>query len=173
MSDAAETSGAGRPVFSPVVAAAMVAVGALAALFFVVFSAYAPDYSGEGDGRANALSRSAIGFAGLVSFLRAQDIPVLISQGLDAEEYEKASLIVLTPSLNNRGAEVLAVTDIEPQLIILPKWVAAPDPLHAGWVRNVGLFEEDTIVERLLEPISQSSSFAGRGRAAGRAAQRL
>ncbi len=153
----AAESTAVRPVFSPIVAAAMVAVGALALLFFVVFSAYAPDYSGEGDSRANALSESAVGFAGLVAFLRAQGIPVLISQGLEAEEYEKASLIVLTPGLNNRGAEILAVTDIEPQLIILPKWIAAPDPLRAGWVRNVGLFDTDTIVERLLEPISQSA----------------
>ena len=134
----------------------MVAVGAFALLFYVVFSAYAPDYSGEGDSRTNAFSRSAVGFAGLVSFLRAQGIPVLISQGLGEEEYEKASLIVLTPSMNNRGAEVLAVTDIEPQLIILPKWIAAPDPLRAGWVRNAGLFDEDAIVERILEPISQS-----------------
>ncbi len=156
MSDAAENTTAAGRIFSPVVAAAMVAVGALALLFFVVFSAYAPDYSGEGDGRANALSRSAVGFAGLVSFLRAQDIPVLISQGLAEEEYEKASLVVLTPSLNNRGAEVLAVTDVEPQLIILPKWLAAADPLRTGWVRNAGLFDEDVIVERLVEPISQA-----------------
>ena len=156
MSDAAQSPTAAGRIFSPVVAAAMVAVGALALLFFVVFSAYAPDYSGEGDGRANALSRSAVGFAGLVSFLRAQDIPVLISQGLAEEEYEKASLVVLTPSLNNRGAEVLAVTDAEPQLIVLPKWLAAADPLRAGWVRNAGLFDEDVIVERLLEPISQA-----------------
>jgi len=131
-------------------------VGALSLLFYLVFSAYAPDYAGEGDTRANAVSRSAVGFAGLVSFLRLQGVPVLISRGLDAEEYEKASLVVLTPSLNNRGAEVLAVTEIGPQLIILPKWIAAPDPLRAGWVRNVGLFDEDTIVERLLESISQS-----------------
>jgi hypothetical protein len=135
----------------------MVAIGALALLFFIVFSAYAPDYSGEGDSRANALSKSAVGFAGLVAFLRAQGIPVLVSQGLEAEEYQKASLIILTPSLNNRGGEVLGVTDIEPQLIILPKWIAAPDPLRAGWVRNVGLFDTDIIVERLLEPISQSA----------------
>ena len=156
MSDTAESTAAARPLFSPVVALAMVAVGAFALLFYVVFSAYAPDYSGEGDGRTNAFSRSAVGFAGLVSFLRAQGVPVLISQGLNEEEYEKASLIVLTPSLNNRGAEILAVTDIEPQLIILPKWIAAPDPLRAGWVRNAGLFDEDAIVERILEPISQS-----------------
>ena len=155
MSEANST--AGRPIFSPIVSAAMVGIGALALLFFIVFSAYAPDYSGEGDSRANALSKSAVGFAGLVAFLRAQGVPVLISQGLEAEEYEKASLIVLTPSLNNRGTEVLAVTDIEPQLIILPKWLAAPDPLRAGWVRNAGLFDTDRIVERLLEPISQSA----------------
>src|SRR5262245_23523464 len=106
----------------------MVAVGALSLLFYVVFAAYAPDYDGSGDVRPNALSRSAIGFAGLVSFLREQGIPVLISRGLSAEEYANASLVVITPGIANRASEVLGVTDIEPQLIVLPKWIAARDP---------------------------------------------
>ena len=151
MSDAAKESSAARPVFSPVVGLAMVTVGALSLLFYLVFSAYAPDYSGEGDTRTNALSRSAVGFAGLVSFLRLQGVPVLLSRGLDAEEYEKASLVILTPGLDNTASEILAVTDLEPKLVILPKWLAAPDPLRLGWVRNVGLVPKDTIAERLLD----------------------
>src|SRR6185503_8495262 len=53
--------------------------------------------------------------------------------------------------LNNRTDEIFDVTDLEPKLIILPKWLAAPDPLRAGWVRNVGLLPKETIAERLLE----------------------
>ena len=150
MSDAAKESAAGR-VFSPIVALAMVGVGALSLLFYLLFSAYAPDYSGEGDTRSNAVSRSAVGFAGLAEFLRLQGIPVLLSRGLDEDEFAKASLIILTPGLNNRTDEIFDVTDLEPKLIILPKWLAAPDPLRAGWVRNVGLLPKETIAERLLE----------------------
>jgi hypothetical protein len=146
------------PVFSPVVGLALTAVGALSLLFYLLFSAYAPDYAGEGDARANAVSRSAVGFAGLASFLRLQDVPVLLSRGLEAEEYERASLIILTPTLENTGNEVLAVTDLEPKLIILPKWLAAPDPVQRGWVRNLGLLRADTIAERLLESASESSA---------------
>jgi hypothetical protein len=160
VSDAAKDSSVGRPVFSPVVALAMVAVGALSLLFYLVFSAYAPDYAGEGDTRTNAVSRSAVGFAGLVSFLRLQGVPVLISRGLDDEEYAKASLIVLTPGLDNTTAEVLAHRDKEPQLVILPKWLAAPDPLRPGWVRNVGLLETDRIAERLFESNSRITTIS-------------
>jgi hypothetical protein len=158
VSDTAKEGAAGQSVFSPIVALAMVAVGALSLLFFTVFSAYAPEYSGEGDGRANALSRSAIGFAGLAAFLREQGIPVLISRGLSPEEYEQASLVVLTPGLNNTAAELAAVTDHEPMLIILPKWLAEPDPLTRGWVRNAGLYRADGIAERLLRAEAPSAT---------------
>jgi hypothetical protein len=128
----------------------MVGVGALSLLFYLLFSAYAPDYSGEGDTRANAVSRSAVGFAGLAELLRLQGIPVLLSRGLDEEEFEKTSLVILTPGPNDTVDEIFAVTYLEPALIILPKWLAAPDPLRPGWVRNVGLIAADGLGERLL-----------------------
>ena len=130
---------AAKPVFSPIVAIAMVAVGALSLLFYIVFAAYAPDLSGESDGRTNVMSRSAIGFAGLAAFLKEQGIPVLISRGLGEAELSEASLIIETPGLENDKAEVNAVTRQGPKLVILPKWFAFPDPIHPGWVRNAGI----------------------------------
>jgi hypothetical protein len=158
VSDAAFRRPGANPVFSPLVGLALTAVGALSLLFYLLFSAYAPDYAGEGDTRANAVSRSAVGYAGLVSFLRLQGVPVLLSRGLAAEEYERASLIILTPSLENTGEDILAVTDLEPKLIILPKWLAAPDPARRGWVRNVGLLRAEAIASRLLRSASQTSA---------------
>jgi hypothetical protein len=149
VSDAAKENSAG-PVFSPIVAFAMVGVGALSLLFYLLFSAYAPDYSGEGDTRTNAVSRSAVGFAGLASFLRLQGVPVLLSRGLDEEEFEKTSLVILTPGSDDTVEKIFAVTYLEPALIILPKWLAAPDPLRPGWVRNVGLIPANGLGERLL-----------------------
>ncbi len=160
MSEAVQDSAVGRPVFSPLVALAMVGVGALSLLFYLVFAAYAPDLSGDYDGRANALSRSAVGFAALSAFLRDQDIPVLMSRGLGEQEMAKASLIILTPGVENSGKETLAVTTKEPKLVILPKWRAAPDPLHPGWVQNAGLLPPTAITTRLLESLSKSSRLA-------------
>jgi hypothetical protein len=149
-------------VFSPRVALALVAIGALSLLCFVVFSAYAPDTSAEFDGRPNALSRSAIGFAGLVAFLRAEtaaeNTPITISRGSEEREFAAASLIVLTPSLANNIGQLNGVTKAQPRLIILPKWAAAPDLLHPGWVRKVGPLPSALVVSRLLEPLAKGSS---------------
>jgi len=87
VSEAAQEQ-ASAPVFSPVVAIAMAAIGALSLLFYVVFAAYAPDVSGDSDPRANVISRSAVGFAGLAAFLREQGIPVLISRGLSDDQLD-------------------------------------------------------------------------------------
>jgi hypothetical protein len=170
VSEAVQESAAGRPVFSPLVALAVVAVGALSLLFYLVFAAYAPDLSGDYDGRANALSRSAVGFAALSTFLRDQDIPVLMSRGLSEDEMAKASLIILTPGIENSGKEALEVTTEDPKLIILPKWVALSDPLHPGWVQNGGLIPPSALAMRLLESFSKSSQLAS---AQGSAAVRL
>jgi hypothetical protein len=152
-----------QPVFAPAIAVALVVIGALSLLFYVVFAAYAPDLSGENDGRPNALSRSAVGFAALDEFLREQDIPVQISRGLGAAEFAKASLIVLTPSIENTKNEVLAVSGSEPKLIILPKWIVTPDRLRPGWVGKVGLEDESKIAQRLLNPLAPSSKLLRRG----------
>ena len=150
MSDTTKESAVANPVFSPVVALALVAVGALSLLFYLVFSAYAPDYSGEGDTRTNAVSRSAVGFAGLARFLELQGIEVLLSRGLAEKEFERTSLVILTPGPDVTAADIQAVTYLEPALIILPKWIAIPDPFQPGWVRNAGLISAERIGQRLF-----------------------
>jgi hypothetical protein len=151
-----------QQVFAPAVAAALVVVGALSVLFYVVFAAYAPDVSGENDGRANALSRSAVGFAGLAEFLRELDVPVLISRGLSPGEFAKASLIILAPSTGDTKTEILAVTDKEPKLIVLPKWIVARDELRAGWVRKVRQYDESDIEKSLLSSLAPESGLGHR-----------
>src|SRR4051812_32883471 len=105
-----EASASKPQVFSPRVGLALAAVGALAFLCYVVFAAYAPETGGEFDGRPNALSRSAIGFAGLVAFLRAEKLAVNISRGSNEREFAAASLVVLTPGLANNVNELKGIT---------------------------------------------------------------
>lgn len=131
-----------RQLFAPAIAAALVAAGILSFLFYVVFAAYAPDPSGDTDGRANALSRSAVGFAAFAELLRQQGVPVIVSRGLSDVQYARASLIIFTPSLAQKPNDVIAVTPREPKLVVLPKWSVIADQAHPGWVAKLGLYPE-------------------------------
>jgi len=64
------TAAVGRPVFSRCVALAMVAVGALSMLFYLVFAAYRPISAADYDGAANAMSALRRGVCGAERFLR-------------------------------------------------------------------------------------------------------
>ena len=46
----------------------------------VVLAAYAPDWRNDERGGASALSRSAVGFAGIVALLRGLDVPVTVAR---------------------------------------------------------------------------------------------
>jgi hypothetical protein len=126
-------------------AVALVVVGVFAFLAYLVLSAYAPDESGN-DGRATAVSRSAIGYAGLAAFLRAQEIPALVSRGLPAAEEERASLFILTPEVSNDPEEF---PDSGPRLIILPKWLPFPHPDVRGWVRKGDMHDTEDVADLL------------------------
>jgi len=86
-----------RPTFSPMVVLAMVLAGLFSFSAFLVLSAYAPDLRGGSDGGAHALSKSAVGFAGIVRLLRAEGDDVDISRRLGADRDPAWSLLVLTP----------------------------------------------------------------------------
>jgi hypothetical protein len=105
------------------------------------------------------ISRSAVGFAGLAALLREQGVPILISRGLSEDELDNASLIIVTPDLENSAAEIAGIGSEAPKLVILPKWRIGPDPLHAGWVRNAGLVSPDIIAKQLFDSKDKAVEF--------------
>ena len=62
-------------------AALLVGFCAFAMLALTVLYAFAPDLRNQSSDQANALSRSAVGFAGLTQLLNASGIPARIDQG--------------------------------------------------------------------------------------------
>jgi hypothetical protein len=119
-----------------------------------VLQAYAPDLKGGDDGGSHALSRSAVGFAGLVSLLRADGVPVLINRDGPTKRDPNWSLLVLTPEESTKPADLsdfMATTG--PTLVLLPKWETAPDPLNSGWVRNAGLIDAAALKTLLGKPM--------------------
>ena len=140
MSDAQTTTattgmprdGDGR-LFSPKIVLGMIVAGVFAFSAFVVLSTYAPDLQSGDNGRAHALSKSAIGYGGIVRLLRGLNEPGIVSRR-DLSRDEPA-LIIFTPESNvSRDAYVKAAKLSSNTLVVLPKWTGGLDPRHPGWV---------------------------------------
>ncbi len=143
-------------VFNPLTALALVLAGVFSFSAYVVLSAYAPDLRGDDGGGANALSRSAVGFAGIVRLLRAEGVPVEINRDGPAKRDPAWSLLVLTPDLGASSKEVMALAKARDgsTLIVLPKWMVVPDPNANGWVRSAGFIDPSAVSHVLGQDLS-------------------
>ena len=118
--------------FSPKVLLALIAAAVFATATFLLLSAYAPDLRATRGGGAHAVSRSAIGYAGIVRLLQMIDAPVTISTSRAART-SYPGLMVVTPQLGRGLGKLQTRYD---RLIVLPKWMTDPDPAHPGWQAN-------------------------------------
>jgi hypothetical protein len=127
-------------LFSPKVVLGMILAGVFAFSAFVVLSTYAPDLQSGDNGQAHALSRSAVGYGGVVKLLRAEGEPVLVSRR-DLSR-EPPALMVLTPAPGlGRDAYTKVAKLPSRTLVVLPKWRGGPDPRHPGWVAGLEQIE--------------------------------
>jgi hypothetical protein len=123
---------AGEGGFSPKVVLALIAAGVFATSAYLLLSAYAPDLRAARGGGAHALSRSAIGYAGVVRLMRLMGEPVIVSQGATARN-GYPGLMVLTPEVSRGLGRLDTQHD---RLVVLPKWMTEPDQRHSGWEAN-------------------------------------
>lgn len=111
----------------------MILVGVLAFAALAVLSVYAPSLRSGDDGGGHPLSKSSVGFAGIVKLLQLRGETVVVSRG-DTPGLRRAGLMVLTPGPYHSGEAIRATPFEGRRLIILPKWMAAPHRAHRGWV---------------------------------------
>lgn len=129
--------------FNPVVVVALIVAAVFAMSAMAVLSAWAPQLSNGDDGRAHALSKSGVGYAGLVRLLRTTGRSVVLSRGA-ARSADQGALLILTPPEGRDDKALSALRRRQgPILIVLPKWRTAPHASHRGWVREAGLMAAD------------------------------
>lgn len=146
MSEAAPTK---APTFAAGAILALVLVGVVAAAGMAVLSAYAPDLRSGQDGRAHALSKSAVGYAGAPILMQRLGASVLVSRTRPVRG--TGSVVVLAPEPGLSPEELQAYPKGAMTLIVLPKWVAVRDPLRPAFVRKGGLMDDDRAVQALLK----------------------
>ena len=138
-----------QPLFSPKTMIIVVLVGVFAFSAFVVLSAYAPDLRSGANGGAHALSRSAIGYAGVVELLKDMDRPVLVSRGRPPPTRGGSGVLVLTPGFQTGEHDIDAIHFDGVKLVVLPKWIAAPSPVSPDWVQKAGAMPTELIADSL------------------------
>lgn len=116
---------------------AMVLAGVFAFSALAVLGSFAPDLRKGGDPRAHALSKSAVGFGGLVRLLELQGKQVVISRS-KATPINPSALRILTPPTSAKIAEVNRLAE-GLTLVVLPKWDLAPDLRSPDWVNRAGV----------------------------------
>jgi hypothetical protein len=107
-------------------------------LALTLLYAFAPDLEKPTSDQANGLSRSAVGFAGLVELLNNSGIATRIDR--DDKALTQPSLTILTPPALMTSRELLAYPVDSPVLIVLDKWVAAPIPANTAWVERIAAY---------------------------------
>jgi hypothetical protein len=116
----------------------LVGIVALAAL--AVLGAFAGEFRGGQDPRPHALSRTAIGYAGVPILMKAVGAPMVVSRTKTPNAAD--ALLVLTADAGSRPEDLTAMPKAWRTLIVLPKWQTAPEPLRPGAVRKIGLLQD-------------------------------
>jgi hypothetical protein len=137
------TAEAAQHPFTPRTILVMVLVGVFTMSAFLVLASYAPELRSGRDGRGHALSRSAIGFAGVVQLAQQTGLDVMVSRRGVQDGSRYSELTVLTPEpgapVETVQAEFEQARSDGATLVVLPKWLARPDVRHPGWVAREGL----------------------------------
>ncbi len=123
---------------------------ALAAASFVAFLAalaYQPELSAGSDKGAHALSRSPVGFAGLVTLLKADGASVRLNRQTDpGAGVDPNALFVLTPTEATAPEAIQRLARGRRVLLILPKWRTAPDPRRPGRLQQAGTAAPEAVL---------------------------
>jgi hypothetical protein len=153
------------PTFSPRIVLALVLVGVLAFSGLAVLSAYAPDLRAGADPGAHALSSSAVGYRGATILLQARQVPVVVSRTEPRGTELQGALVVLTPDRQTPAKALPPFDGADRVLIVLPKWLAARDPLRPDHVRKVAAQSPDaTALLKAYSPETKLALRAGRAR---------
>ena len=123
-------------LMTPKMIISLVIIGIFSFAALVTLSGYAGDLRQKNNGQAHALSRSAIGFGGLVRLLGDLDYDVRMARTENVQSQDSSALRVYTMS---RPFQADGLDDLDlysPTLIIMPKWITTPVKGSAGWVQQ-------------------------------------
>ena len=148
-----------QAVFNPRTIILLVILGVFSFGAYFTLAGFAGDLQSGNNGGRHALSKTAIGYGGLLSLLKQNGETVDISRQkiLHDKFTTRLRIVSLSPGWFSKDFEEMRLDT--PTLIILPKWNTRPLKRHRGWVEkmNTPLPEilSTKMVSSLLSPVSE------------------
>lgn len=138
--------------FDPRLIGAVIVAAILGFIGYWVLTAFSPELSSGQDGRAHALSRSAVGYSALVEVVRRKGDDVQVGRRISEFPAERSTpgLLVLTLDGGFGAASLADTLSRYPQrtvLIVLPKWAVAAHKQRRGWVQHYPGMGDDGLLE--------------------------
>jgi hypothetical protein len=118
----------------------LILVGVIAFIASLVLTAFSSELQSGDNGQAHALSRSAVGYAGMAELLRQTGRNVRISR--TDRPSDQDALIILTPGEMADTAELRKIRFTGPRLIVPAKWATSPHPIRQGWVQDRDVLDD-------------------------------
>ena len=127
--------------FVPALAVGGILVGFIAFLAWIGLGAFEGDYRTGNDGNAHALSKSAVGYAGLVTLLNAMKREAVVVRSPFAPCDPDTAMLIVTVDEGRNPIRLESLPVVRgfpgPILTVMPKWSTVP-ALRRGWVRQNG-----------------------------------
>ncbi len=151
------TTGAAKAIFNPRTLLLLIVLGVFSFGAYFTLSGFSGDLKSGNNGGAHALSKSAVGYGGLLHLLKQNDEHVVLSRSyvLRGNKRSQVRVISLTSGWFANDIDELVLDT--PTLIILPKWRTRKHPSQRGWVQKLNTPNSDTVklkpIETLLETV--------------------
>lgn len=137
----------------------LVAAGLILALGFLLVSAYGDRIDRQRGNIPSSSSRFATGYYGLTRLVELAGGRVTLSS--DPTARPEAGILILTPNVGTTSAELdaalaEAASETLPVLVVLPKWLAAPQKDKPKREQRIALLPADRIAA-LLAPLAEAT----------------
>lgn len=140
-----EKAGGALRLFSARTIIIMIILAAFSFSAYFVLSGFSNELRETNDGGEHALSKSAIGFAGLVHVLQADGQSTSVSRLPKARQMDRKRLRIVTIPVRNFPVGLDDIELKQPTLIVLPKWHTHKLASHKGWVKKYNTPNSPTI----------------------------
>ena len=146
-----------QAIFNPRTLLLLIILGVLSFGAYFTLSGFSGDLKSGNNGGAHALSKSAIGYGGLLHLLKQNGKQVELSRSyvLRGDKRYQVRIISLTSSWFSNDIDEMVLDT--PTLIVLPKWATRKHPNQRGWVQKLNAPNKDTVslkrITRLLEDV--------------------
>jgi len=146
-----------QAIFNPRTLLLLIILGIFSFGAYFTLSGFSGDLKSGNNGGGHALSKSAIGYGGLLHLLKQNGKQVELSRSYVLRGTKRYQVRILTLTSGWFSNDIDEMVLDTPTLIILPKWQTRKHPSQRGWVQKLNAPNKDIVslkrIARLLEDV--------------------